>query len=135
MITIDQEVDIFLEHFGAKGMKWGSRKPKSARTETQKSHAKRNRNLKIGGAVLGSAAIAASVLYFRKRGGAHAKIKLSSLKTGSKKVFTEVGNQALTSHIKTIGLFKVDSIDQVSVLQKHAKQIKSPLKESSSSDT
>lgn len=57
-MTTDNDVDIFLEHFGTRGMKWGVRKPKSARTESQKSHAARNKKLKVAGGALGVAAAA-----------------------------------------------------------------------------
>lgn len=58
-MTTSQNVDEFLEHFGTAGMKWGVRKPKSARTETQKSHAARMRKRKERiqtGAVIGGIA-------------------------------------------------------------------------------
>lgn len=56
------EVDEFLEHFGVAGQKWGVRntKPTSPSSRTGGSpqdHARRNRNLKIIGAALGTAAL------------------------------------------------------------------------------
>lgn len=65
-MTTDQDVDNFLEHFGVRGQKWGVRKPKSARTETQKSHAARNRKLKAAGGILGAVAVIAGGLYAKK---------------------------------------------------------------------
>lgn len=35
-MTVDEEVNAFLEHFGAKGMKWGVRKSKAERDSTPK---------------------------------------------------------------------------------------------------
>lgn len=55
------EVDEFLEHFGVAGQKWGVRNTKpaspSSRVGSPQDHARRNRNLKIIGAALGTAAL------------------------------------------------------------------------------
>lgn len=41
---LDQEVDFFLEHFGAKGMKWGVRKDRSGPTGRQMNKASRQKD-------------------------------------------------------------------------------------------
>ena len=89
MVT-DEDVDVFLEHFGIKGMHWGVRKDRGtssqpAQAKTPFDHTKRNRNLKIAGAVIGAAVITAGAIYVAKHGG------VSSFHIGSKE--TQAGKR------------------------------------------
>lgn len=74
MTTIEQEVDVFLEHFGAKGMKWGVRKAQVKQTFSKSNpHAKRNKRIAAGVAITGAAIV--GIIVARKSG-----VRMSSLK-------------------------------------------------------
>ena len=81
-----EEVDEFLAHFGVKGMRWGVRKDRTTASEdnTGSSHKK----LKVAGAVLGVAVIAAGAVYVAKHGGVSAS-SLSSSNGEKAKSFVE----------------------------------------------
>jgi Ni,Fe-hydrogenase III small subunit len=69
-MIVDEEV--YLKHFGVKGMRWGQRKSTSSNTDSKdKSH----KNLKRGAAVIAIGAAAAAVM-IAKNGNA----KMSDLK-------------------------------------------------------
>lgn len=79
-MTTDQEVDIFLEHFGKKGMKWGVRKTKAtfgSKNPNQK------RNLKRAGAVAAVGAVGVGALFAKSyfsKAGTNRLPKVSQLK-------------------------------------------------------
>ena len=62
-MNTDEKVDIFLEHFGKKGMKWGVRTSKTTSTEQTSTHV---RNVKIAKIGLGVAAAGLLVYGSRK---------------------------------------------------------------------
>jgi hypothetical protein len=84
-MTDVNDVEIFLEHHGVKGMHWGVHKARSSSVSKRSSnssgkpsdHSKLKKTLIIGGAVLSVAAIAAGTAYVAKNGG----LPISSLQS------------------------------------------------------
>lgn len=84
-------VDEFLSHFGVKGMHWGVRNDRQSSGETSGSggsdHAKLKKALIIGGVVVGTAVVAAGVVYAAKHGDIPAsKFSSGTSSAGKKKV-------------------------------------------------
>ena len=85
------DVDEFLSHFGVKGMHWGVRNDRQSSGETSGSggsdHAKLKKALIIGGVVVGTAVVAAGVVYAAKHGDIPAsKLSSGASSAGKKKI-------------------------------------------------
>lgn len=94
-MIIEQEVDIFLEHFGAKGMKWGVRKAKVKQTFS-KSNPKAKRNKRIVAGVVATGVVVAGALIAHKSGIRVSSFRRSSSSKGSAKsaqILAKIGQE------------------------------------------
>lgn len=76
-----EEVEEFLEHFGVKGMRWGSRKTTNSGGKTVAQKQKRQKQIKVGLAVGGTAALAAGAFAARSMLRQYGGTKLTSVST------------------------------------------------------
>lgn len=83
MIHNQVEVEIFLEHFGIKGQKWGTRKNSdlddSNKNKDSSDHRKFKKAAKIGGVAVAGAVVAAIILHKYK------DIKVKNLRLSNEK--------------------------------------------------
>jgi hypothetical protein len=96
---IDQDVEVFLEHFGIKGQKWGVRKQRTESTP-EEAAAKKARNKKILISV-GVGLIAAGTIFIASR---HIKTKNLSKKT------IDSGKNAVKKQLFSNGKTKVNTV-------------------------
>lgn len=71
-MIVDTEVDLFLEHFGVRGMRWGHRK---AQKDNQPKSSKKT--LKVLGTAAGVIAIGAGALYMQQHMAKNKRVSLA----------------------------------------------------------
>lgn len=88
-----EELELFLEHHGVKGMHWGVRKESDSSDDSSgktSNHANLKKAAIIGGTVVGVAAITVGAIYLAKHGGLPLSSISSSQKSAGKKVVDEL---------------------------------------------
>lgn len=93
------EENVYLEHFGTKGMRWGVRKHRDEAERAARFSDKTKRNLKIGAGVATAAALTVGTVYATRYVGANGGRLMSQISGSASRVLQ--GQQAVSAIMRS----------------------------------